>query len=108
MPTYASADQMYANVYHQASMALSRILGSELHDETDGGSGLVEDIDILGRQRDTARSILADRERELLNLKGPCRTPGCRLHRAHVGPCDIKATQPVTFAQDQAEGGDRG
>lgn len=36
------------------------------------------------------RAVLADRERELLELKGPCSNPGCRLHYAHSGPCDIK------------------
>lgn len=35
------------------------------------------------------RHVLADRERELLEVKGPCTTTGCRLHYAHVGPCDI-------------------
>ena len=34
------------------------------------------------------RAVLADRERELLLLKGPCSLTGCRLHRAHSGPCD--------------------
>ena len=33
--------------------------------------------------------ILADRERELLELKGPCSTARCRSHFAHSGPCDI-------------------
>lgn len=35
------------------------------------------------------RSILAERERELLELKGPCSSKGCCLHYAHSGPCDI-------------------
>lgn len=38
----------------------------------------------------SARAVLAERERELLELKGPCSTRGCRLHYAHAGPCDIK------------------
>jgi hypothetical protein len=38
-----------------------------------------------------ARAIVEIRERELLELKGPCRTKGCRLHYAHSGPCDVKA-----------------
>lgn len=33
--------------------------------------------------------VLADRERELLELKGACPAPGCRLHHAHGGPCDM-------------------
>lgn len=37
------------------------------------------------------KAVLADRERELFRLKGPCSTSTCRLHYAHSGPCDIKA-----------------
>lgn len=36
-----------------------------------------------------AKAVLADRERELLELKGPC-SGGCRLHYAHSGPCDFR------------------
>lgn len=36
------------------------------------------------------RRILADRERELLALKGPCSAKTCRMHYAHSGPCDIQ------------------
>jgi hypothetical protein len=36
-------------------------------------------------------SVLAQREAELLALKGPCTTPDCRLHYAHSGPCDLRA-----------------
>lgn len=39
-----------------------------------------------------ARAILVVRERELLELAGPCSTTACRLHRAHSGPCHIPAT----------------
>lgn len=37
------------------------------------------------------KSVLADREAELLKLKGPCSSAsqGCPLHYAHSGPCDI-------------------
>lgn len=35
-------------------------------------------------------SVLADREAELLELKGPCSSANCRLHYAHRGPCDIR------------------
>ena len=38
---------------------------------------------------DALRAVLRDREAELLELKGPCRTTGCRSHRAHRGPCNI-------------------
>lgn len=34
------------------------------------------------------QTVLADRERELLTLKGPCSNQDCRLHYAHSGPCD--------------------
>jgi 3-deoxy-D-arabino-heptulosonate 7-phosphate (DAHP) synthase len=37
-----------------------------------------------------AKAVLADRERELLAVKGPCSTQACRLHYAHSGPCDIR------------------
>lgn len=36
-----------------------------------------------------ARAVLADREAELLALKGPCSSAGCPLHYAHSGPCDL-------------------
>jgi hypothetical protein len=42
------------------------------------------------------RAVLADRERELLTLKGPCSTAACRLHYAHSGPCDIKPVAAST------------
>lgn len=35
-------------------------------------------------------SVLADRERELLDVKGPCSSSRCRLHYAHSGPCDMR------------------
>ncbi len=41
------------------------------------------------------RAVLAERERELLELKGPCSAP-CRLHYAHSGPCDIRPPQAPT------------
>jgi hypothetical protein len=37
------------------------------------------------------KHVLADRERELLSLKGPCSSTLCRLHFAHSGPCDAKS-----------------
>lgn len=40
------------------------------------------------------RFVLDTRERELLELKGPCSTDGCRLHRAHSGPCHITTEGP--------------
>ncbi len=41
------------------------------------------------------RSILADREKELLDVKGPCSCDRCRLHYAHSGPCDIRTPRPA-------------
>ena len=34
-------------------------------------------------------AVLIDRERELLEVKGPCSSSRCRLHYAHSGPCDM-------------------
>lgn len=42
---------------------------------------------------DAARAVLADRERELLELKGPCSNSACRLHYAHSGPCDCRTEE---------------
>jgi hypothetical protein len=52
---------------------------------------LAKTIDNAARISAT-RAVLADRERELLELKGPCSSAACRLHYAHSGPCDIKET----------------
>jgi 3-deoxy-D-arabino-heptulosonate 7-phosphate (DAHP) synthase len=35
-------------------------------------------------------SVLRERERELLEIKGPCSNSDCGLHYAHRGPCDGK------------------
>lgn len=40
--------------------------------------------DLLAKLAAT-KAVLAERERELLELKGPCST--CPLHYAHSGPC---------------------
>lgn len=37
-----------------------------------------------------AKAVLADRERELLAIKGHCGWMACRLHYAHSGPCDTR------------------
>jgi len=49
--------------------------------------------DIAGRLA-AVEVVLADRERELLDLKGPCSTDRCRLHYAHSGPCDVQSPRP--------------
>lgn len=46
------------------------------------------DVEMVPSYRlDAARAVLAEREAELLELKGPCRAQPCRLHMAHRGPC---------------------
>jgi hypothetical protein len=48
------------------------------------------------------RAILAERERELLEVKGPCRFKDCSLHYAHYGPCNVKPperTSTLTFTR---------
>lgn len=42
---------------------------------------------------DATKFVLAERERELLESKGPCsgaQGQRCRLHYAHSGPCDTR------------------
>lgn len=38
---------------------------------------------------EAAEALVAERDKELLQIQGPCRAPGCMLHRAHNGPCNI-------------------
>lgn len=52
--------------------------------------GLKELEGLLFRVR-ALKAVLADRERELYMLKGPCRSTGCPLHYAHSGLCNIAA-----------------
>lgn len=35
-------------------------------------------------------AVLRIREKELLEIKGPCSQSYCRLHNNHAGPCDIR------------------
>lgn len=37
---------------------------------------------------DATAAVLGWREKEILDLKGPCSNRRCRLHYAHSGPCD--------------------
>lgn len=49
------------------------------------------------------RSILQERERELLEAKGHCRNTYCSLHCAHSGPCNMAAqtsTRRIATAKD--------
>jgi hypothetical protein len=48
---------------------------------------------------------LADRERELLEIKGPCWNATCRLHKAHFGPCDVREELRRRGAQGRRQGG---
>lgn len=48
---------------------------------------------VLRDESTALRHVLADRERELLDLKGPCSNTRCRLHYAHSGPCDITGAE---------------
>lgn len=43
----------------------------------------------LRNKVDSLKRLLADRELELLKLKGPCSNNNCNLHYAHSGPCNI-------------------
>lgn len=46
----------------------------------------------------STRLVLAVREKELLDLKGPCsgaQGQPCRLHYAHSGPCDPRKPEEV-------------
>lgn len=36
-----------------------------------------------------AEALVVERDKELMQIKGPCRAPGCMLHRAHNGSCNI-------------------
>lgn len=61
-------------------------------------TGPVERLQIELR---AVRAVCAERERELLELKGPCRNSTCRLHYAHAGPCDIpEARQSIGSQAD--------
>jgi hypothetical protein len=48
----------------------------------------------LQNQLRVARSVLAEREYELLALKGPCCWVACSLHYAHAGPCNNNPKKP--------------
>ena len=69
------------------SIKQSQAMGRALYDSADREADLTRRVAAL-------KSILADRERELLAAKGPCSTKACRLHYAHSGPCDIARATP--------------
>ena len=47
-----------------------------------------------GHLVEALRRVLAERERELLELKGPCSVDRCSLHYAHSGPFDTTQEAP--------------
>lgn len=48
------------------------------------GRSRIRDVD---RKLASTLAVLRERERELLELKGPCSNKACPLHYAHAGPC---------------------
>jgi hypothetical protein len=71
---------------------------AEKVDATFGGIDRLRDVaqeyiaasQALKGQLLATEAVLRCREKELLELKGPCSNRLCRLHRAHSGPCDFK------------------
>jgi len=55
----------------------------------------------LREQPATGGLVLADRERELFELKGPCSHAHCGLHYAHSGPCNIRPVDPTACRPDE-------
>ena len=49
-------------------------------------NGYIE-VPNYGEQLRATKAILAEREKELLTLKGHCSHKSCTLHFAHSGPC---------------------
>lgn len=54
----------------------------------------IQEAYLAGQPGDARLTVLADRERELLEIKGPCSAVRCRLHYAHSGPCDMREGVP--------------
>lgn len=74
----------------RASRPPARNIGSDSAYELDPAVGLAARAWLYKAKYEAAKTVLADREAELLRLKGPCRVAACRLHYAHSGPCDIQ------------------
>lgn len=47
----------------------------------------------LAAQLNATRFVLDVREKELLDVKGPCINGQCRLHLEHSGPCEVDANE---------------
>ena len=56
-------------------------------------TGTREYRDLLAKLAATKR-VLAERERELREIRGCCSWMACRLHLAHSGPCDMPDEVP--------------
>ena len=50
----------------------------------------IDEVGQLIEDLRAAKAVLAVREEELIQIRGTCRNPKCRLHYAHSGPCGIK------------------
>lgn len=61
-------------------------------DDVEGWERVYHDQKEVEAVLKSVRNVLRERERELLELKGPCSTKNCTLHFAHSGPCDIQQT----------------
>lgn len=49
---------------------------------------------------ETAKSVLAVREGELIEHLGMCQNVRCRLHRKHKGPCDMATEESQRIAPE--------
>jgi hypothetical protein len=67
-------------------------MAMELHSA--GGVLSSAEIERLLAKVRATKAVLVERERELLELKGPCSWENCRLHYAHAGPCDADPDKP--------------
>jgi len=56
----------------------------------EAGSFSYQAVNDLIAQLRATKAVLAIREEELIQIRGTCRNPNCRLHYAHSGPCDIQ------------------
>lgn len=56
----------------------------------EAGSFSYQAVNDLLAQLRAVKAALAMREEELIQIRGVCRNPTCRLHYAHSGPCALK------------------
>lgn len=55
-------------------------------------------IDMTKRRMETMSAVIRIREKELMDIKGPCSHPACRLHKDHTGRHVLK--KPVRKNDD--------